>query len=104
VSMKDRIRSQQAVTEAHADLLKAVANPVRLCLVHQLATYGPRSVTFFTDCMNSSQSSISQHLSKLRAAGIVEAERDGQSMVYRLIDDRIRQVLDVLWNNEEKSL
>lgn len=99
---RERVKAEQMNTMEYAELLKAVANPVRLCLVHQLATYGPQSVTFFTDCMDCSQSSISQHLAKMRAAGIVEAERSGQQMVYRLTDDRIRKILAILWNKNEE--
>lgn len=94
---RERIRAQQSETMANAELLKAIAHPVRLCLAHQLAVEGPRSVTFFTDCMECSQSSISQHLAKMRNAGVVEAERDGQLMVYRLKDDRVRALLEVFW-------
>lgn len=97
---REQIQKERQRTMAHAELLKAVAHPVRLCLVHQLAQYGPRSVTFFTDCMDCSQSSISQHLAKLRAAGVVCADRDGQQMVYRLTDERIREILAVLWNEK----
>lgn len=99
---KEKILGEQERTMAYAELLKAVAHPVRLCLVHQLATYGPQSVTFFTDCMNCSQSSISQHLAKMRAAGIVEAQRSGQQMVYRLTDHRIEKILAILWPNTKE--
>lgn len=98
---KTYIQQEKRRTVENAELLKAVAHPVRLCLVHQLARYGPLSVTFFTDCLEQSQSNISQHLSKLRAAGIVEATREGQSMVYELINDQVRDVIELLWKDKE---
>ncbi|MCL2339719.1 MAG: helix-turn-helix domain-containing protein [Actinomycetia bacterium] len=46
-----------------------------------------------------SQSALSQNLSQLRTAGILQAEKSGQNVRYTLADQRIRQVLTVLEQN-----
>lgn len=45
-----------------------------------------------------SQSALSQHLSVLRAAGLVATRREGQSIFYRLADARVARVLHVLYD------
>ena len=47
---------------------------------------GPIEVGRLAELIGASQPNVSQHLSVLRAAGIVEAERDGREVRYRLTD------------------
>jgi ArsR family transcriptional regulator, virulence genes transcriptional regulator len=48
------------------------------------------------DVVELSQSALSQHLSKLRADGLVAFRRDAQTLHYRVTDKRALQVLQVL--------
>ena len=68
-----------------ADVLKTLANPRRLEIIHRLSE-GPRDVTRLADEIGISQPNASQHLAVMRAAGIVEAERSGREVIYRLAD------------------
>jgi len=68
-----------------AEVLKTLANPRRLEIIHRLAQ-GPCEVGRLAEEIGASQPNISQHLSVLRAAGIVDAERDGREVRYRLTD------------------
>lgn len=68
-----------------AETLKAIANPRRLEIIHTLAP-GPMTVGRLADELGLSQPNVSQHLAVLRAAGVVEAERDGRVIRYRLAD------------------
>ncbi|MDO4787716.1 MAG: metalloregulator ArsR/SmtB family transcription factor [Johnsonella sp.] len=76
-----------------ANLLKAVSHPARLCIVKRLFREGPCNVGYFTDCMGISQSGISQHLSKLRDMGIVEAKKQGTEVYYSLVDKDISNMI-----------
>ena len=68
-----------------ADVLKTLASPRRLEIIHRLAE-GPCEVGRLADELGISQPNASQHLAVMRAAGIVEAERSGREVVYRLAD------------------
>jgi DNA-binding transcriptional ArsR family regulator len=68
---------------AKADVLKALAHPVRLWIVEQLA-YGECCVCQFVDALDFDFSTISKHLSVLKQAGIVEDDKRGKQVFYRL--------------------
>ena len=71
-----------------AEVLKTLSNPRRLEIIHLLAD-GPREVSRLAEEMGISQPNVSQHLALMRAAGVVEAERDGREVHYRLSDPEI---------------
>ena len=71
-----------------ADVLKTLASPRRLEILHRLAE-GPCEVGRLAEELGLSQPNVSQHLAVLRAAGVVEAERDGREVRYRLADDDV---------------
>lgn len=73
-----------------AQVLKALAHPARLCVVEELAR-GERCVCELAECAGVEMSTISRHLSLLRAAGVVEDEKRGAQVFYRL---RARCVLN----------
>jgi ArsR family transcriptional regulator len=68
-----------------AEVLKTLASPRRLEIVHRLAA-GPCEVGRLAQELGVSQPNVSQHLAVLRAAGVVVAERDGREVRYRLTD------------------
>jgi ArsR family transcriptional regulator len=43
------------------------------------------------------QSTISQHLQKLRTAGIIEGERNGLEVSYRICNDKVKKLMEVLF-------
>jgi DNA-binding transcriptional ArsR family regulator len=73
------------ITILQAEVLKTLANPRRLDILHRLAL-GPCEVGRLAEEIGAPQPNVSQHLSVLRAAGVVEAERDGREVRYRLTD------------------
>jgi len=76
------------VYRLQAEVLKTLANPRRLEIVHLLAD-GPREVGRLAEEMGISQPNVSQHLAVMRAAGVVDAEREGREVRYRLSDPEI---------------
>lgn len=79
-----------------AEFLKVLAHPVRLCLVRGMLEKGECNVSFMQNCLDMPQSTISQHLQKLRAAKIIEGERHGLEINYKVIDDRIEKIIKLL--------
>lgn len=69
--------------EVRADILKALAHPIRVMLVEALSD-GDCTVTELNRVARVDQSTISRHLAHLRKAGIVSARRDGMTVVCHL--------------------
>ena len=87
--------------QAQTELLKALAHPVRLRIVHGLLREGCRNVSCMEQATGMSQSCISQHLQKLRTAGVVTAERSGNEVYYRIASPRAAALVEVLLGEEE---
>ncbi len=78
-----------------AAVLKTLANPRRLEIIHRLAE-GPCEVGRLAEGLGVSQPNVSQHLAVMRSAGLVEAERDGREVRYRLADSEIVRACDIM--------
>lgn len=63
--------------------LKLLADDTRLAVVEQLLS-GPRHVHEINACLHIDATLLSHHLRVLREAGLVRAEREGKSILYRL--------------------
>ncbi|NWL90160.1 MULTISPECIES: ArsR/SmtB family transcription factor [unclassified Paenibacillus] len=84
-----------------AEILKALAHPVRLCIIRGLMDKQRCNVSYMQECLDLPQSTVSQHLQKLRSAGIVEAERNGLEIHYRIVDEKIRKLITALFEEEQ---
>ena len=74
-------------TDPDLQLLTALADPVRLSFVRQLAENDGICACDFSECCTVSQPTISHHLKVLRGAGVVTSERRGTNVVYSLAPD-----------------
>jgi len=74
------------VRQALAEVAKALGHEHRIELIEQLAQ-GPRGVDALAGRLSLSVANTSQHLQQLRRAGLVNAQRDGKRVVYRLADE-----------------
>ena len=70
--------------EARAKIIKAMAHPARLFIVDELAQKGERCVCELTELIGNDMSTVSRHLSVLRNAGLIEDEKRGSMVYYRL--------------------
>lgn len=66
-----------------AEVFKALGHPTRLWIVRQLAD-GEHCVCEFVDSVGADFSTISKHLSVLKNAGVIEDDKRGKSVFYRL--------------------
>ena len=73
----------QARFEARATIIKAMAHPTRLFIVDELSRK-ERCVCELTEMIGADTSTVSKHLSILRSAGIVQNEKRGSQIFYRL--------------------
>jgi len=65
-------------------LLAALADPVRLDIVRELAGSDEVCACDLTDCCQVTQPTVSHHLRVLREAGVVLSERRGSNIYYRV--------------------
>lgn len=73
----------QSEYRAQARIVKALAHPTRLFIVDELSR-GERCVCEFADLIKVEMPTVSRHLSLLRKAGILEADKRGSQVYYRL--------------------
>jgi DNA-binding transcriptional ArsR family regulator len=83
------------ISDLHARVCKALADPTRLLIVNELRA-GPRPVGDLADALGVSQPNISRHLAVLRDRGFVTARRFGSSIHYGLASPKILQAIDLL--------
>jgi DNA-binding transcriptional ArsR family regulator len=81
----------QAKYESRARIIKAMAHPTRLFIVDELAKSGERCVCELTEMVGVDMSTVSRHLAILKGVGIVEDDKRGAQVYYRL---RVRCVLN----------
>ena len=77
-----------------AELFKALAHPVRIRALEQLAS-GERSVGELASLLGVEISHLSQQLAVLRKVGVVENRREGTTVFYSVRDPRFVQFLTI---------
>jgi ArsR family transcriptional regulator len=85
----------QEITELHAEICSAIADPRRILLLYAIAEQ-PRNVSDLADYVGISQPAASRHLKILRERGLLTAERCGTSIEYHLTDLRLIEALNLL--------
>jgi ArsR family transcriptional regulator len=68
---------------AWSEILKALANPIRLFIIEELQK-GEKSVSDFNELLHIDISTISRHLSILKNTGVIDSEKKGTKVIYRL--------------------
>ena len=84
-----------------SEVLKALAHPVRLCIVMGLLEKGGCNVCHMQECLGMPQSTTSQHLQKLRSAGIISGQRKGLEVTYQVCDQRVVELIKVLFPEDK---
>jgi len=88
--------AERAATLAHPEVLAAffqgLSDPTRVRIL-ELLSERPLTVTEIVDRLELAQGRVSSHLSCLRWCGYVEARAEGRYNRYRLVDERVREIL-----------
>lgn len=74
-------------------IFKALGHPIRYKIVKELFE-GPRCVCNLNDEIEYSQANLSQHLKLLKDAGILQSEKIGMEIHYRLASDDIKGLIE----------
>ena len=85
----------EAIYEMQASVLRMLAHPRRLEMLHLLAD-GPMEVGRIAQTLGISQPNASQHLALLRSSGLVEIERNGREIRYQLTDPEVMVACSVM--------
>jgi len=91
--MDDRL--EQEITQLHSGVCSALADPTRIRILYFLSEKSC-NVTELSECLGIPQPTTSRHLKVLRERDLVDAEREGTSVIYALRDLRLIEALDLL--------
>ena len=83
----------------YAEKLKVLGHPVRLELVYGLSKK-ECNVTKISEMMNIPQAVISRHIGLLKNAGIVDGEREKNIVCYKVVDDKIKKIIEILMEEQ----
>ncbi|MDX1579998.1 MAG: metalloregulator ArsR/SmtB family transcription factor [Alphaproteobacteria bacterium] len=99
MNVQDKISpaEMQANAAKATELLKSLAHENRLLILCQLAD-GEKSVSQLAQLLSVRQPTLSQHLARLRAEELVATRRDGNVIYYRLANEQVRPVIEVLYD------
>ncbi|WP_460063120.1 ArsR/SmtB family transcription factor [Streptomyces sp. YKOK-I1] len=75
-----------------AELLALLGDRTRLTLLHAL-TSGEADVTTLTEVCGAARPAVSQHLARLRLAGLVHTRKEGRRVIYSLSDGHLRRLV-----------
>jgi len=79
-------------------IFKALCDETRLKIVEFLIN-GEKCVCEIVPYTKRTQSTVSIQLAKLKNLGIVESKREGKSVYYKLINEKVRKTLEIVNNN-----
>ncbi|KYH30345.1 MULTISPECIES: ArsR/SmtB family transcription factor [Clostridium] len=84
-----------------AELLKAIAHPVRLCIIKGLIKKGKCNVSHMQNCLDIPQPTVSRHLQMLKNAGIIKGERNGLEINYTVCNKKVIEIINLLFDEKE---
>ncbi|MBO6854355.1 MAG: winged helix-turn-helix transcriptional regulator [Marivivens sp.] len=92
----DKVDAMNASADEAAEVLKVLANPARLRILCALLP-GEQCVGDLEEMLGASQSYVSGQLARMRSEGLVSCVRDGRSIRYQIADERVRPILERLY-------
>ena len=103
---RTKVTFSEAKLNYSCDLMRALAHPLRLRILEYIDTEGETNVNKIYRSLNIEQSITSQHLRVLRLADVVQCERDGKMVVYKIKYDVVSKAENALNNflAKEKDL
>ncbi|KAF5058294.1 MULTISPECIES: helix-turn-helix transcriptional regulator [Sedimentibacter] len=93
IDFNDKEKTKHLLAEK-AEMFKTIAHPVRLCILAMLIKEEKSNVTEIQCCIDVPQPTVSQHLAKLKSAGIVSADRNGTEIIYKIKNQEVRHIVE----------
>lgn len=85
-------------------VIKALCNPVRLNIICCLDYYKGKTVKELITVCGLSQSAVSQHLLKLKKAGIVTSQKNGRLVIYSLTNKKFLKASKLILNLSKEKI
>ncbi|MGN0862499.1 MAG: ArsR/SmtB family transcription factor [Stenotrophomonas koreensis] len=92
---QDRAFMQEGASKAAA-LLRAVGNERRLLVLCLLIEHGELAVGQLLEQVDLSPSALSQHLTRMRAEGLIDYRRQAQTLYYRIANPAVAELVATL--------
>jgi ArsR family transcriptional regulator len=92
--VKIELEEKKKLLSHKAEVLKALAHPARLCIISCLMQTNGCNVTELQRQLKLPQSTMSQHVSKLKSQGIIAGERNGVEINYHIVDPEISEMME----------
>ncbi|MDA1635512.1 MULTISPECIES: metalloregulator ArsR/SmtB family transcription factor [Bacillus cereus group] len=86
---------ENTILEEDVELLKLMAHPMRLKLINELSKHKTLNVTQMTEILNIPQSTVSQHLSKMRGK-VLRGNRQGLEIYYSIENQKAEDIMGLL--------
>ncbi len=96
----EKLEFEEFFLEDSSELFKALGHPSRLCILYNLIEQKEGTVSEMQSCLNEPQSTVSQHVGKLRTAGIIRGDRNGTEINYKIVNERVIEILKTLRKNK----
>lgn len=96
----DNIIDDMDKIKQKAKLLKAISHPIRLCVVKGLMESEGYNVSKMQTCLDIPQSTLSQHLTKLKDLNIIEGKRNGVEIKYYVKNEEIKKIINTIFDEQ----
>ncbi|MEJ6951400.1 ArsR/SmtB family transcription factor [Natronospora cellulosivora (SeqCode)] len=93
----ENIIEEISYVEEKTKILKALSHPIRMCIVMGLLKREGCNVSKMQKCLEIPQSTLSQHLIKLKDLKIIKGERDGLNINYYVVNEDAKNVIRTLF-------
>lgn len=87
--------TDKTIFEFQAEVCKTLANPKRLEILHSLKE-GPKTVSELVEILGVPKANISQHLAVMRHKGVLETEKKGVNVYYRIANEKVIQACTLM--------
>jgi len=84
--------------EKAAYILKTIAHPIRLAVVHMLEEHAELSVGEICDKLDTEQSLTSHHLQNMKLKGILSSRKSGRKVMYTLKERDVYKIIECIEN------
>ncbi len=88
--------------EREAEILKVLGHPIRLKIVAGLMSESC-NVKKIWECLELPQATVSQHLALLKNKGIIEGQRNGVEVFYRVINNEAMEIVGAIFGSPSCS-
>ncbi len=84
--------------ESMAEMIKLIGHSQRIQILEYLDIHGESPAGIIAQQIDGQQSAVSQHLNRLRIAGVLSCHRDGKQILYRIAEENALTILHCMRN------